>query len=220
MRFDAVIFDFDGVIADSEALANLVLAEHVTRLGVPTTLEDAYTRYVGKRWPEVVATIKEALGQPLPANFSDALMLATLKRFESDLQEISGATSFIRQLGAVPKCIASSSTSERLSLCLQVLGLSADFPGTVFSADMVKRGKPNPDVFLLAAERLDVRPSQCLVVEDSVSGVRAAKAAGTTVFGLTAGSHIRSGQRERLLEAGADYVAASWGAVSRLLLAC
>ncbi len=220
MRYDAVIFDFDGVIADSEALANLVLAEHVTRVGVPTTLEDAYTRYMGRRWPEVVATIEEALRQPLPPNFSEALMIATLKRFESDLQEISGATSFIRQLGALPKCIASSSPSERLSLCLQVLGLSNDFLGTVFSADMVKLGKPHPDIFLLAAEHLDVRPAQCLVVEDSVSGVRAAKAAGMTVFGLTAGSHIRSGHAERLLDAGADDVAASWEEVSILLSDC
>lgn len=220
MRFDAVIFDFDGVIADSEALANLVLAEHVTLLGVPTTLEDAYERYMGRRWPEVVATIEDALGQPLPLNFSDALMLATLKRFESDLQEISGATSFIRQLGALPKSIASSSPSERLSLCLQVLGLSADFAGTVFSADMVERGKPHPDIFLLAAERLNVRPAKCLVVENSVSGVQAAKAAGMKVFGLTAGSHIRSGHRERLHDAGADDVATSWEAVSRLLTGC
>ncbi|MDC8755561.1 HAD family phosphatase [Erythrobacter sp. sf7] len=220
MRFDAVIFDFDGVIADSEALANQVLAEHVTRMGVPTTLEDAYKRYMGRRWPEVLATIEDALGQQLPSNFSDALMLATLKRFESDLKEIRGATRFIRQLGSLPKCIASSSTSERLSLCLQVLGLSADFPGTVFSADMVERGKPHPDIFLLAAERLNVRPARCLVVEDSVSGVVAAKAAGMTVFGLTVGSHIRSGHAEQLLEAGADDVAASWQAVSRLHSGC
>jgi hypothetical protein len=106
----ALIFDFDGVIADSEAIANTVLAETVTGLGHSTTLDQALTRYMGRRWGEVVAEIEAAIGKPLPDNFSDQLKLATLARFRTDLKEVSGATDFIRRFAHIPRCIASSSS--------------------------------------------------------------------------------------------------------------
>jgi len=217
VRFGAIIFDFDGVIADSEALANTVLSEEVTRLGLPTTLEDAYLRYMGRRWSEVAALIEQGLQKPLPADFSDQVLSATLRRFRSELKEVEGAARFIRALGGLPKSIASSSSPARLDLCLEVLDLSADFAGAVFSAEMVAQGKPHPDVFLLAADRMQISPAKCLVIEDSPSGVRGAKAAGMTVVGLTAGSHIRPGHSEPLREAGADMIAPSWEAVSGLI---
>jgi HAD superfamily hydrolase (TIGR01509 family) len=214
MRFGAIIFDFDGVIADSEALANRVLAEHVTALGLPTTLEQALERYVGRRWPEAMALIESALGRPLPADFSDRLAAATLECFRAELREVPGATAFIRRWPGLPRCIASSSSIGRLTLCLDKLGLTEHFAGAVFSADMVERGKPHPDIFLYAAQRLGVEPARCLVIEDSPSGIRAAKAAGMTVVGLAAASHIPTGHDRRLLEAGADHVATTWQGVS------
>jgi len=170
----ALIFDFDGVIADSEAIANIVLAETVTGLGYPTTLDQSLARYAHRRWVEVMA--EAAIGKALPANFSDELKRATLARFRTDLKEVSGAADFIRRFAHIPRCIASSSSIDRLQLCLSVLGMEAEFGDHIFSADMVARGKPFPDIFLFAASKLGVSPERCLVIEDSTGGIKAAAA--------------------------------------------
>jgi len=214
----ALIFDFDGVIADSEAIANTFLAETVTRLGHSTTLDEALACYSGRRWDEAVAEIEAAIGRPLPADFSGQLKLATLDRFRTDLKEVSGATDFIRRFAHIPRCIASSSSIDRLQLCLSVLALEAEFDSHVFSADMVARGKPHPDIFLFAAGKLGVRPDECLVIEDSAGGIRAAVAAGMTVVGLCAASHIRDGHDLKLRDAGAVHLAHSWSDVERFAL--
>jgi HAD superfamily hydrolase (TIGR01509 family) len=214
----ALIFDFDGVIADSEAIANTVLAETVTALGHATTLDQALARYMGRRWIEVVAEIEAAIGKPVPSNFSDQLKFATLERFRTDLKEVSGATAFIRRFSHIPRCIASSSSIDRLQLCLAVLGLEAEFGSHVYSADMVARGKPHPDIFLYAAGKLGVNPNECLVIEDSAGGIRAAVAAGMTAVGLSAASHIREGHDLKLHDAGAVHLAQSWSDVERLTL--
>ncbi len=211
-----IIFDFDGVIADSEALANGVLAERLTALGLTTTIDQAFDRYMGRRWHEVLARIEQGLGYPPPADLGDTLKAATLARLRDDLVEVPGASAFIRALGDRPRAIASSSSADRLALCLEVLGLEAAFSGKVFSADMVVRGKPDPDIYLLAARALAVDPHRCTVIEDSASGVLAGKAAGMRVIGLCAGSHIRPGHAERLLDAGADHVVGTWEEVARL----
>ena len=214
----ALIFDFDGVIADSEAIANTVLAETVTSLGHSTTLDQALTRYSGRRWDEAVAEIEAAIGRPLPSDFSGQLKLATLDRFRTDLKEVSGATDFIRRFMHIPRCIASSSSMDRLQLCLSVLALEAEFGSHVYSADMVARGKPHPDIFLFAAGKLGVRAEECLVIEDSAGGIRAAVAAGMTVVGLCAASHIREGHDLKLRDAGAVHLAHSWSDVERFAL--
>ena len=214
----ALIFDFDGVIADSEAIANAVLAEAVSRLGHPTTLDQALTRYSGRRWDEVVAEIEAATGKPLASTFSGKLKRATLERFRTDLKEVSGAANFIRRFAHLPRCIASSSSLDRLQLCLEVLALEAEFGSHVFSADMVARGKPHPDIFLFAADKLRVKPNECLVIEDSAGGIRAAVAAGMTAVGLCAASHIRDGHDLKLKDAGAVHLADSWSDVERFAL--
>jgi HAD superfamily hydrolase (TIGR01549 family) len=212
----ALIFDFDGVIADSEALANTVLTERVSDLGLPTSLDDALERYSGRRWEDAVTAIESAVGRPLPANFSHDLKSATLDRFRTDLREVSGAGKFIEKFAHIPRCIASSSSIDRLQLCLAVLDLADKFGDHVFSADMVPRGKPHPDIFLLAAEKLGVSPDSCLVIEDSAGGIRAAVAAGMTAVGLCAASHIRDGHHLRLLQAGALHLAHSWDEVEAI----
>ena len=214
-----IIFDFDGVIADSEALANTVLAETVTELGLPTTLPDALERYMGKRWPEVIAAIESGVGRSLGPTFSDDVKAATLARFRTHLREVTGASDFIRRHGHLPRCIASSSSADRLALSLEVLRLTEEFDGIVFSADLVARGKPHPDIFLYAADKIGVAPGDCLVVEDSLSGVRAGVAAGATVLGLCAGAHIQDGHAERLREAGATDVVTSWEEASAFVAA-
>lgn len=213
----ALLFDFDGVIADSEALANSVLAEWVMALGLPTTRDQALDRYMGKRWAEAIAAIEQGIGRPVPERFADDLQRATLARFRTDLREVAGAAKFLKAFAVVPRCIASSSSAERLALCLDILGLADMFGPHVYSADLVLHGKPNPDIYLLAAERLDVAPSACVVIEDSPGGVRAGRAAGMTVIGLCAASHIRAGHGDRLREAGAHHIAASWADAAKIV---
>src|SRR4051795_5791103 len=104
----ALIFDFDGVIADSEAIANTVLAETVTALGHPTTLDQSLDRYTGRRWADAMGEIETAIGKPLPSSFSDDLKRATLERFRTDLKEVSGAADFIKRFFHIPRAIASS----------------------------------------------------------------------------------------------------------------
>ncbi|MDB5576468.1 MAG: HAD-superfamily hydrolase, subfamily variant 3 [Bradyrhizobium sp.] len=212
----ALIFDFDGVIADSEAIANTVLAETVTGLGYSTTLDQSLSRFAHRRWVEVMAEIEAAIGKPLPFDFSDELKRATFERFRTDLKEVSGAADFIKRFAHLPRAIASSSSIDRLQLCLSVLGMEEEFGDRVFSADMVARGKPHPDIFLFAAGKLGVSPERCLVIEDSAGGIQAAVAAGMTAVGLCAASHIREGHDVKLRDAGAVHLAQSWAEVERI----
>ena len=160
-----------------------------------------------------MAEIEAVIGKPLPSDFSGELKRATLERFRTDLKEVSGAADFIKRFAHLPRCIASSSSIDRLQLCLSVLGMEAEFGDHVFSADMVARGKPHPDIFLFAAGKLGVRPDRCLVIEDSAGGIQAAVAAGMTAVGLCAASHIREGHDVKLRDAGAVHLAQSWAEV-------
>lgn len=214
----ALIFDFDGVIADSEAIANTVLAETVTGLGYSTTLDQSLSRFAHRRWVEVMAEIEAATGKPLPTDFSDELKRTTFARFRTDLKEVSGAADFIKRFAHLPRAIASSSSIDRLQLCLSVLNMEAEFGDHVYSADMVARGKPHPDIFLFAAGKLGVSPERCLVIEDSAGGIQAAVAAGMTAVGLCAASHIREGHDVKLRDAGAVHLAQSWEEVERIAM--
>ncbi len=205
-----LIFDFDGVVADSEVVANDVLAEAVSELGVPTSREDSYKRYMGKRALEVLAEIARAIGRPLPEGFPEALQERTLAALGKDLKVVAGLHDYLTAFPEPQRCIASSSSPDRLALCLEVLGLRDQFEPHVYSASMVARGKPAPDIFLYAAEQVGVAPSRCLVLEDNPSGVEAAIAAGMTVMGLTAASHIQAGHAAHLVAAGAHHVADSF----------
>lgn len=207
---ELIIFDFDGVIADSEVLSNTVLAECVSEAGLPTTLDDAYRLYMGKRVPEIAAAVEVSLGHPLRRDFGADFQDRTLARFRTDLKAIAGARDYLTAFAHLPRCIASTSSPERLAVSLQALGLVETFSANVFSSELVPRGKPHPDIFLYAARQFAVDPPECLVIEDSVGGVQAGVAAGMTVIGLLAGSHIRDGHGERLRAAGAQHIAATF----------
>lgn len=211
-----IIFDFDGVLADSEMLSNTVLAEIVTELGVPTTLDESLQLFMGKRFHEVIAAVEAAVGHSLPDDFPESYQRRTLSSFRRDLCLIEGARTYIEAFLHIPRCIASSSSPDRLRLCLDVLNLTAFFGSHVYSASEVARGKPHPDIFLHAAERMGADPPTCIVIEDSVSGVQAGVAAGMTVIGLLAGSHIRDGHASRLTVAGAHYVASTFSEVEEI----
>ena len=205
------------MLADSEVLSNSVIADIVTELGVPTSLDDAYRTYMGKRLVEVIETIERVTGRKLPADFADRYQQRTFDAFRARLKPVDGAREFVESWRSLPNCIASSSSPERLALSLEVLNMASLFEGRVFSASNVARGKPHPDIFLHAAEQLGVNPADCIVIEDSVGGVTAARAAGATAIGLTAASHIPGGHDARLRDAGAHHVARSFADLDRIV---
>ena len=211
-----LIFDFDGVLADSELLANTVLADAISELGVPTTADDSLRLYMGKRFHEIIAAVESVVGRKLPADFPNAFQQRTLARFREELRLVDGARAYIEAFATIPRCIASSSSPDRLSVCLDLLDLTDLFGAHVFSASQVARGKPHPDIFLYAAEQMRTDPREALVIEDSIGGVEAAVSAGMTVIGLLAASHIRDGHAARLRAAGAHYVAQTFAEAERI----
>ncbi|MEU4212773.1 HAD family hydrolase [Streptomyces sp. NPDC026206] len=189
MRYDLVIFDNDGVLVDSEPIANRVLAEYLTELGHPTTYEESIRDYMGGAVHRVHDLILERTGRSLPADFDDTLHSRTFSAFARELQPMKGATELLEHLVAAgtPYCVASSGTHERIRTGHRAAGLTEWFEDAwIYSAEDVGRGKPAPDLFLHAARSMGVEPGRCVVIEDSPLGVQAAVAAGIDVYGFTA----------------------------------
>jgi HAD superfamily hydrolase (TIGR01509 family) len=216
MRVRLIIFDFDGVVADSEHLAMLVLAEGLSGLGLPTTADEAVQLYAGKGLADCVQTMEARLGRALPDGFMAAQIEQVHSRVAAEVEPVQGLTAFLRVFAHVPRCIASSSNLDYIGHCLDRM-LLGDWFEHRFSGHDVERGKPHPDLFLKAAAMLAVSPSECVVIEDSYTGVAAGKAAGMFTLGLCAGRHIRRGHADRLMEAGADMVAESFDQIAEIL---
>jgi HAD superfamily hydrolase (TIGR01509 family) len=186
VRFDLLILDNDGVLVDSEPIANRVLAELLTEYGRPTTYEESVREFMGGTLGRVREIVQPRLGGPLPDDFEDRYHERLYARMRTELTAIQGVVAALDALdacGGLPMCVASSGTHERIETALATVGLLARFAGRIFSAEDVRRGKPYPDLFLHAAERMGAEPARCVVVEDSPPGVAAAKAAGMTVIG-------------------------------------
>ncbi|MFE4863070.1 HAD family hydrolase [Streptomyces sp. NPDC056670] len=189
MRYDLIIFDNDGVLVDSEPISNTILSGYLTELGHATSYEDSLRDYMGAAIHRVHDLIQERTGQTLPADFDETLHARIFAAFERELQPVAGVTDVLGKLVAdgVPYCVASSGTHERIRVGHLTTGLDEWFEDEwVFSSEDVGRGKPAPDLFLHAAERMGVAPERCVVIEDSRLGVEAARAAGMDVYGFTA----------------------------------
>jgi HAD superfamily hydrolase (TIGR01509 family) len=199
-----VIFDCDGVLVDSEVLSCRIDAEFLTEIGVPYTAEEIARQFLGVSLKTMISRIESDRNCKLPDDFSDRLNRRLFGRFETDLKPIEGVREAILSL-PYPRCVASSSLPERIALSLRVTGLS-DLFDHVFSASEVPRGKPAPDLFLHAANRMGVSPESCLVIEDSAAGVQAALAAGMRVIGFAGGSHCGPEHAEKLRQMGAAVV--------------
>lgn len=194
-----IIFDCDGVLVDSEPLSVRVLVEGLASIGHAIEERAAYERFLGYSLAAVRAMLREELGFDLPAECLVAMRESLFERFRRELKPIAGIAEVLDQL-ATPYCVASSSLPERITLSLEVTGLLPRFSGRIFSATMVPRGKPAPDLYLHAAKTMGVTPEACLVIEDSPPGIRAAQAAGMKVFGFLGGGHAKQpGYRERLM---------------------
>ena len=181
MLIEAVIFDCDGTLVDSELLANEVLVEYATGFGVPITLEEALECYVGGRMADCVKDMERRLGSKLPASFVPELRARTAEVFRQRLQAMEGAAEMLATL-RVPCCVASSGPSEKIELSLRLTGLLSRFEGRIFSAYEIGYWKPDPRLLLHAAQAMGVPPERCAVVEDSLPGIRAGLAAGMTTF--------------------------------------
>jgi HAD superfamily hydrolase (TIGR01509 family) len=204
-RCDLIIFDCDGVLVDSEVLSCNALIACLHRHAIEIDLATALDAFLG-RSPQAVREYCSLRGRPLPADFVPELRAAVRAVFTAALQPIPGAATVLRDL-KTPFCIASSSDLERIEHALRLTGLAATVGERIFSADMVANGKPAPDLFLHAAARMGAAPARTLVIEDSVSGVEAGKAAGMTVWGFVGGSHYAARDGRALLKAaGADRV--------------
>jgi HAD superfamily hydrolase (TIGR01509 family) len=203
--WDLVIFDCDGVLVDSEILSCRCLAEALTDHGLATDLETVLELFLGRSVTAVFEHCR-ALGRPLPPTFAVDLRQRVRAAFAKSLQPMPAVATAVKRLPA-RYCLASSSDRERVFFSLEVTGLAELFGDRVYTAQMVARGKPAPDLFLYAAAEMRAEPARTLVIEDSVSGVAAGKAAGMTVWGFVGGSHYtnRDGRRQ-LKEAGADRV--------------
>jgi HAD superfamily hydrolase (TIGR01509 family) len=187
-EFGLIIFDCDGVLIDSEVLSCSCLAETFVRYGVAMTRDEVMERFLGRGFAAVPAYFEACTGRPLPDSFAADLHARLSAAFAASLMPMPHITSVLDRLDR-PYCLASSSDSERIRLSLSITGLAGFFGERIFTSAMVDRAKPAPDLFLLAASSMGVDPARALVVEDSVNGVLAAKAAGMVVWGFTGGSH-------------------------------
>jgi HAD superfamily hydrolase (TIGR01509 family) len=202
---DLIIFDCDGVLVDSEVLSCRCLSETLAAYGIDLGVDQALDLFLGRSVTSVLQHY-QALGHAIPEQFAAELKAGVHAAFLSSLCPIEGVKSVLEGL-RVPHCVASSSDADRVSFSLALTGLAPYFDARLYTSQMVPRGKPAPDLFLFAAERMQVDPHRALVIEDSVSGVRAGKAAGMTVWGFVGGSHYQSRDGNAILrEAGADRV--------------
>ncbi len=179
-----VIFDCDGVLVDSEPLANRALQQNLERLGLSMTYEEVRQRFLGLSWARVCEIIEEMLGRPLPEGWLEDQRAHDRALFKAHLQPIPGVRDVVETVRArgLSYCVASSGEVDKMQFTLGLTGLLPLFEDVLFSATMVTRGKPHPDLFLLAAERMGQAPEHCAVIEDSVNGVTGARAAGMTVY--------------------------------------
>jgi len=191
MSFDLIIFDCDGVLIDSEILSCDALIASLAQFGISVDRDFVFQQCIGHSLPEVVAKISDLKDQGVPGSFQETYRTTLFASFEKSLRPVVGVETMLRAL-ETPYCVATSSSAERAERALSAAGLGG-FCDAVFSASMVPRGKPAPDLFLLAAKSMGVSPRHCLVIEDSMPGILAARAAGMTVWRFTGGSHFKMG---------------------------
>ena len=208
----AVIFDLDGCLVDSEPLSLASLATEMRDAGIPwATFEEVRDRYLGVSSDYVYRDIADYLGRPCPPDLGERFNRRLFKAYETDLRPIPSMIALLDavQAAGIATCIASGGSPERIALTLALTDLTDRFGKRTFSGEQVAHGKPAPDLVLLAARTLGVSPETCVVIEDSPHGVQGARAAGMRAFGYSGGSHldgVREAHGERLRAAGAELV--------------
>jgi HAD superfamily hydrolase (TIGR01509 family) len=188
-EFDLVIFDCDGVLIDSEIISARMLVAELARLGLRIDLAYVERHFLGRSYPVVMETIRREFGLALPPDFEAQYREALLAAFQTELKVVPHVHEVLTGIG-VPFCVATSSSPRRVEMSLKLVGLFDLVAGKVFTSTLVARGKPAPDLFLHAAEKMGADPARALVIEDSLTGIRAGLAAGMTVWRFVGGSHL------------------------------
>ena len=216
---DAIIFDFDGVLLESEFVGNRELAALLTRLGYRHSAEETLRHYVGLAGRDFFTAIEDRIGAPLPPEFHDHMKQMSAKALRDGIDAVAGAVDFVRSLpGDLPKAVASSSSTRWIRGHLDHIGLGGAFGDHIYSGrEHVDRGKPAPDLYLHAAEALGVDIARSAIIEDSRVGVTGALASGATVIGLAAGAHCRDDHGDVLRSLGVQHIATSFNEVAQLL---
>ena len=219
MRFDAIIFDFDGVLLESEFEGNCHLARLLTDLGHPISVEDALTHFIGLSGRDFIAAIENRIEAELPQHFYQLRSIEGARALREGIAAVAGAVDFVQSLPAdLPKAVASSSSSDWIRTHLKHIGLADAFGTHLYSGrEHVARPKPAPDLYLHAARRLGVDIEDCVIIEDSEVGAKGALASGAQVVGLVAGSHCLVGHDKRLEQLGVRNIAHSFDELRRLL---
>ena len=219
MKYAALLFDFDGVLIESEYVGNRQIAEWLTAEGYPTTPEVSMAEFMGLGARDFHAALERYIGGPLPDSFHTARQAEDDRVMREGVGEVAGAVAFVRSLPAtLPRAIVSSSSTAWIRRHLEHLGMADAFGEHLYSGrEHVERGKPAPDLYRHAAAALGVRIKDCAIIEDSPVGATGAVASGGYVIGLCAGTHCGVGHADRLRAIGVDAVAASFDAVAALL---
>jgi HAD superfamily hydrolase (TIGR01509 family) len=219
VKYKAILFDFDGVLLESEFAGNRHIADYLTGIGHPTTPEQSIEKFMGLAGPDFIAALEAWIGRPLPEDFYAARAEEDRRVLEQGLEAVVGAAAFIDSLPSdLPKAITSSSSSRWIRTHLDHLGLAELFADNVFSGrEHVARGKPAPDIYLHAARVIGVPIRDCVILEDSPVGVTGALASGADVIGLCAGQHCNPDHAGRLRALGVERIATSFDEVAALI---
>lgn len=194
-KYKCIIFDCDGVLIDSESIAIGVLVDMANYLGAKMDFNTSLINLKGKSFNFCRQLISEKIGEPLPIHFEDDYRINTFEAFRKNIQPINGIKEVLKKL-EVPFCVASSGPENKIRLNLELTGLLPFFEGNIFSCYAIKKWKPEPDIFLWAAKSMGFKPQECLIIEDSLSGVKAAKAGGFDVFGYTEHDYTNELEKE------------------------
>jgi len=183
-KYKCIIFDCDGVLIDSESIAIGVLVDMANYLGANMNVEESLISLKGKAFNRCMEFISKRINKPLPINFETDYRINTFEAFREKIQPIKGIQDVIENL-TIHFCVASSGPENKIRLNLEITGLLPFFESNIFSCYAIQKWKPEPDIFLWAAETMGFKPNECLVIEDSISGIRAAKLGGFDVYGYT-----------------------------------
>ncbi len=207
MRFEAISFNFDGVIADSKRLSTQALIETIAEAGLLIDIDDALRSFGGKRWRDVLALIEARMGRSIPETLIGQQYKKMSRRVILEVGTMPGVEAFLELTAGVPRMITGASEPIWISQTLTRFGLEHHFGEHVYTTARLTHDKPDPEIYRLAAEKLGIAPRRIVTIEDHTAGVSAAVAAGVTAIGFAAGSHILPGDAEAMKAAGARFIA-------------
>lgn len=216
VKIELIIFDFDGVVVDSEHLSSAVHAETLQQVGMPLSPEDIDNQFTGLDFGSMMDKLAQDYGRDKTKRFAATIEANYANKMQTELQLMPHMLSFL-QATELTFCIASNSKMTRLINNQQATNIADIFNGKTYSADMVKHPKPAPDLFLYAAQQMGFAPKACLVIEDGAHGIKAANAAGMRSIGFTGGSHCKNGHAARLTNAGASHVFDDMGELANII---